>query len=139
MPTPPLLAPDPSFSVPRSPRVAKTAVLPLLGLALALTLAACSSATPAASPAKAPAPTGDSITIKNFSFSPSVLTVSPGATVTVTNKDSVTHTLTSETGAFNSGDVSPGATEHFTAPTKAGTYLYRCTIHQYMTATLHVS
>jgi plastocyanin len=110
---------------------------------LALTLAACSSggapgASSATTAAKAPA-TGDSITIKNFAFSPATLTVSPGATVSVTNKDSVTHTLTSDTGAFNSGDVAPGSTEHFAAPTTPGTYHYRCNIHQFMTATLRVS
>ena len=115
----------------------------VLGSVLALGLAACSSGagTGAASPtttAKAPA-TSDAITIKNFAFSPATLTVSPGATVSVTNKDSVTHTLTSDTGAFNSGDVMPGSTAHFTAPATPGTYHYRCNIHQFMTATLRVS
>jgi len=32
-------------------------------------------------------------------------TVAPGATVTVTNKDSVTHTLTATKGQFDTGDI----------------------------------
>jgi plastocyanin len=127
-----------SPSGPRQARRSLTGVV--LGAALALTLAACSSgATPTTTGASGTRATGDSITIKNFAFSPQTLTVSPGAVVSVTNKDSVTHTLTSETGVFNTGDVAPGSTEHFTAPTTPGTYHYRCNIHQFMTATLRVS
>jgi plastocyanin len=67
------------------------------------------------------------------------LTVSPGAKVTVSNQDSATHTLTA-TGdkAFDTGDVGPGKSVTFTAPTKAGSYSYLCDIHQYMTGTLVV-
>jgi plastocyanin len=79
----------------------------------------------------------DTIVIKNFSFRPSTLTVAPGAKVTVTNEDAVTHTVTSS--AFNTGDVGPGATLTFTAPTKAGTYPYICSIHTYMHGSLTVS
>ena len=82
----------------------------------------------------------DTIVIQNFMFSPMALTVDPGATITVTNKDSTTHTLTSSASppAFNSGDVAPGATVTFHAPDKAGTYAYICSIHQYMQGTLTV-
>jgi plastocyanin len=68
-----------------------------------------------------------------------MISVKPGASVTVTNKDSVTHTLTSSTGAFNTGNIAGGASAHFTAPMKAGKYTYRCDIHQYMTGTVVVS
>lgn len=136
-------APTGSASVARPARRRLTGII--IGAVLALTLAACSSggapaATPTTTGASGPTATaGDTITIKNFAFSPATLTVSPGATVSVTNRDSVTHTLTADTGAFNTGDVSPGSTEHFTAPTTPGTYHYRCNIHQFMTATLRVS
>lgn len=78
------------------------------------------------------------ITIHNFAFQPAHDTVAAGEKVTVVNKDSVTHTLTSTTGAFNTGDIGPGASKTFTAPSKAGTYDYRCNIHQFMTGTLIV-
>jgi plastocyanin len=83
--------------------------------------------------------TGSTIVIHNFAFSPGSLKVRPGQKVTVTNKDSVDHTVTSITGRFNTGDVGPGKTVTFTAPTKAGRYPYRCTIHQFMTGLLVVS
>jgi plastocyanin len=79
------------------------------------------------------------ITIKNFAFTPASITVAPGATVTVTNGDSVAHTVTSKTGGFDTGDIQAGQSKTFTAPNKAGSYPYICTIHQYMTGTLTVS
>jgi plastocyanin len=82
---------------------------------------------------------GTTITIKNFAFSPGSLRVRPGQKVRVVNKDSVAHTVTSTTGKFNTGDVNPGKTVTFTAPTKPGKYPYRCNIHQYMTGMLVVS
>jgi plastocyanin len=111
----------------------------VVGLVLALSLAACSSGTTHGAASGTTATSGRSITIKNFVFSPKTLTVSPGASVTVTNDDAVTHTLTSTTGAFNVGDVAKNASAHFTAPMKPGTYTYRCNIHQFMTGTLVVS
>ena len=72
-------------------------------------------------------------------FSPMHAAVAPGSTVSVTNKDTVTHTLTATDGQFNTGDIGPGQTKTFTAPSKAGTYSYICNIHQYMMGTVVVS
>ncbi len=84
--------------------------------------------------------TGTSITISNFMFSPMSITVQPGATISVTNKDSATHTLTaSGPGAFNTGNITHNQTKTFKAPTKPGTYQYICNIHQYMMGTITVS
>jgi plastocyanin len=114
---------------------------------LALTLAACSSGSssaPATSVATS-APSGGTtsgkttIIIKGFAFSPNKITVAPGATVTVTNRDMTTHTLTATKGGFDTGSVGPGQTKTFTAPKKPGTYPYICSIHQYMTGNLVVS
>jgi plastocyanin len=125
------------------------AVVAVFGVAL--TLAACSSsstATPSSTSTTAAAAAGSSsstpakagaITNKNFSFSPGSITVSPGATVTVTNNDQVAHTVTSSSAGFDTGDISPGQSKTFTAPMKAGKYPYICSIHQYMTGTLIVS
>ena len=145
----------------RSP--GKTAAATLLAAATALTLTACSgsSSHPAAAPTSAPsasssssgagsgsssgsgatsAPVGASqIVISNFAFSPADLSVAAGQTVTVVNNDSTTHTLTATTGkAFDTGDLAPGKTATFTAPTTPGTYSYICTIHQFMHGTLTV-
>lgn len=80
----------------------------------------------------------DTITISNFMYHPMKLTVAPGATITVTNKDSVTHTLTAAQGQFNTGNIAPGRTKRFRAPTKKGTYHYICAIHQFMMGTIVV-
>ncbi len=84
------------------------------------------------------AATGTQITISNFMFSPMALTVSPGATVSVTNMDSSTHTLTATDGGFNTGDVTQNQTKSFKAPMHAGTYHYICNIHQYMMGSITV-
>jgi plastocyanin len=73
----------------------------------------------------------------NFAFSPATLTVKTGTKVTWTNNDSVTHTVTADQGAFDSGDLSPGSSFSFMF-TKAGTYKYHCNIHHSMMATIIV-
>jgi plastocyanin len=113
----------------------------VLVLAGALLLAACGSG-PATKSSSPPASTtssgGTSITISNFMFKPMALTVKPGATVSVTNKDSATHTLTATGNQFNTGDVAQNKTKTFKAPMKPGTYHYICNIHQYMMGTITV-
>ena len=121
-------------------RLTATLAAPLA--ASALLLAGCSSsAKTTTSTGTTSAAAADTIIIKNFAFSPATLTVAPGAKVTVTNEDSVTHTLTSTASphAFDTGDIAAGATMTFTAPSKAGSYSYICTIHTYMHGTLTVS
>jgi plastocyanin len=102
------------------------------------TTAAPASPTTSSGPASSTA-TSDAITIKNFSFAPASITVKPGATVTVTNKDQVAHTITSSKGSFDTGDIGSGQSKTFTAPNTPGSYPYICSIHQYMTGTLVVS
>ena len=104
-------------------------------LALALAAGCGSSGKTSGSTSDAP----NTIRISNFAFSPSTLTVSPGATVTVTNKDSTTHTVTSsKSGQFNTGDVSGGGTATFTAPSAPGSYSFICIFHSSMKGTLVV-
>jgi plastocyanin len=116
----------------------------VLVLGAALLLAACSSGGGSGSSASGSsngsgaATSTRSITISNFMFSPMHASVAPGSTVSVTNKDSVTHTLTATGGRFDTGDIGPGQTKTFTAPSKAGTYDYICNIHQYMMGTIVV-
>jgi plastocyanin len=115
----------------------------VLVLGAALLLAACSSgggsgSSSATTSSGSGATSTKSITISNFMFSPMHAAVAPGSTVSVTNKDSVTHTLTATGGQFNTGDIGAGQTKTFTAPTKAGTYSYICNIHQYMMGTIVV-
>ncbi len=78
------------------------------------------------------------VTIVDFAFEPATLEVSAGATVSWTNTGQVVHTVTADNGAFNSGEMSPGATVTGTFNTP-GTYTYHCSIHPDMTGTLIVT
>jgi len=77
------------------------------------------------------------VTIADFAFSPPMLTITAGDTVTWTNEDAVAHTATSATGAFDSGDLAQGASFSFTFTTE-GTYAYICTPHPEMTGQIVV-
>lgn len=80
---------------------------------------------------------GTAISIQNFAFNPDSVTVSVGTTVTWTNNDTVSHTVTSTDGAFDSGNIAPGDTFTFTFST-AGSFSYICSYHPNMTATVVV-
>jgi plastocyanin len=77
------------------------------------------------------------VTIADFAFSPPMLTVTTGDTVTWTNEDPVVHTATSATGVFDSGDLTQGASFSFTFTTP-GTYVYVCSPHTDMTGRIVV-
>jgi len=135
-------------AVPIPPKWRRSVKAVVVLAALGTLLSACTSGTTSATPSATKSVTAAhsthpaasaTITIKNFAFSPDTLTVQPRARVTVVNRDTVTHTLTSTTRVFNTGDIAPGQTVTFTAPAARGTYPYLCLIHQYMTGTLIVS
>jgi plastocyanin len=77
------------------------------------------------------------ITIKNFGYQvPS--SVKAGSTVMVKNDDSVAHTVTADSGHAFDVTIQPGATAHFSAPGRSGTYKFHCTFHANMHGTLTV-
>jgi plastocyanin len=81
----------------------------------------------------------NAVSISNFSFSPANITVKKGTTVTWTNNDSTTHTVTGDTnGGPKSGDLNPGKAYSFTF-SAAGTFAYHCSIHPDMTGTVTVT
>ncbi|MDP4271302.1 MAG: cupredoxin family copper-binding protein [Bacteroidota bacterium] len=100
----------------------------LISVFLILLLGACS---------KSSEPGQNEVFIQNMSFNPSSLTVAQGTTVTWTNKESVTHTVTSNTSIFNSGSLSNGGTFSYKFNT-VGTFPYHCSIHSGMTGTIIV-
>jgi plastocyanin len=71
-----------------------------------------------------------SVEIANFAFSPAVITVKIGATVTWTNKDEDAHTV-AITGTAVSKPLQGGDSYAHTFG-QPGTYTYRCTIHPNM-------
>jgi len=91
-----------------------------------------------AAPSDAPEATQILVTISNFAFEVPQ-SVPAGATVTVVNKDSMSHTVTSsDPGAFDV-TLAGGATTTFVAPAEAGSYDFACSFHGNMKGTLVVS
>jgi len=78
-----------------------------------------------------------SVTMDDFFFSPSSVTVAVGDTVTWHNSGQAPHTATADNGSFDTGTVNAGgsASHRFTT---AGTFSYTCTIHPNMHGTVRV-
>lgn len=78
------------------------------------------------------------VSIEDFAYSKSSMTIGKGWTVRWTNKDSVVHTVSSDTGMFfESGNMDPGETYEYTF-TEEGTYPYHCKPHPDMKGTIIV-
>ena|SRR6187200_3124441 len=111
------------------------------------------NATTAQAPAAAGSP-GTALTILEGSsvqgspdFDPDTLTVKKGDKITVTNKDTLPHTVTSGTGPtdpnsakqFDTSIIEPGATADIeTTNLTPGDYPFHCAVHPYMTGKLVV-
>lgn len=78
-------------------------------------------------------PGANEVLIQSFAFSPSTITVSVNTTITWTNKDAAAHTVTSDIGLFDSGNMNTDATYSYKFIT-AGTFSYHCTYHSNMLA-----
>ena len=72
------------------------------------------------------------VSIDNFSFGPTELTVMAGDTVTWTNRDDIPHTVVSTDKVFKSKVLDTDEKFSFTFTTP-GTYPYFCSIHPKMT------
>jgi len=73
-----------------------------------------------------------------YFFSPASLTIKAGDVVVWKNASDAPHTVTSNTGAFNTASMlTTNQTFTFTFH-QAGTFGYHCNIHPYMVATIFV-
>lgn len=77
------------------------------------------------------------VAIVDFAFTPKIITITAGSTVRWTNTGSFTHTSTSDTSVWDSGDIGPGGvfTRTFDTP---GSYPYHCMHHPSMQGTIVV-
>jgi len=120
-------------------------ILSVLACSMVLLLAAAGCTAPAAPPAApqaqvTPAAASNVITIKDFVFDPSSLTVKAGTTVTWVNQGSATHTVSSDQNSpvqFASAQLPTGASYSFTFASP-GSYPYHCSIHPSMVGTIRV-
>lgn len=71
-------------------------------------------------------------------FVPPQISLSSGSTISWTNDDSITHTVTSDEGLFDSNSISPGYTwdNTFDSP---GQFDYHCLIHPFMTGKIIIN
>ena len=133
-----------------------------LAVTMSMVLTACGGSTattaptPTTAPTTAPTPTPTpsptaittpvaTVTVKivekneKYSFQPGTLNIKVGTQVIWTDTSDATHTVTSDTGVFNTASpIAKGQTFMFLF-TQAGTFKYHCTIHPYMVATITVS
>jgi plastocyanin len=81
----------------------------------------------------------NSVSIMNYAFSPSTLTVHVGDKVTWTNMDDAPHTVTSSSGPtkLDSPTLNKGDTWSYTF-TQAGDYSYYCAVHPNMKGAIKV-
>jgi len=123
-PQPPDAAPAPAAPAPAAP-AAESQVLrddvPVEQKAKPLAIAAASTG----------------VTISDFKFSPSGVTVNVGDTVTWSNSGPTGHSATATDGSFDTGILPKGSSGSHTF-TQAGTFSYICTPHPFMKGTVTV-
>lgn len=76
------------------------------------------------------------VTIEGMKFSPAMLSIAAGDTVTFVNKDSAPHTATAQ-GTFDTGRLEQGQSGQLTFAA-AGSFDYICTVHPAMKGTIVV-
>ena len=77
------------------------------------------------------------VTIKNSSFDPYELFIAESGSVLWLNGDNSVHTVTSNDGAFDSGDIRPGGNFVYTF-NRRGLYTYHCKYHPEMAGVIRV-
>ena len=109
----------------------------LVVLVVALALAGGTGGSPAARRTATVSGRTAALTIQNYAFMPTSLTVRTGARLTWTNHDGTAHTATADGGSFDTGTLNPGQSKtiDFNRP---GIYTYHCAFHAFMTATIKV-
>jgi Icc protein len=78
------------------------------------------------------------VAIANFAFTPQVLTVRAGTTVTWINRDDTAHAIASATGAFRPSKPLDTNQRYPLLFSQPGTYDYFCSIHPMMTGRISV-
>jgi plastocyanin len=77
------------------------------------------------------------VNVEFSDYRPSKLDILPGETVTWTNVSQRTHTVTSDQGVFDSGEI-PGGGSFAVGFETVGAYAYHCTIHPSITGEIDV-
>lgn len=78
------------------------------------------------------------VNIHGNAFDPASITIKAGSHIHFNNHDSVSHTATSDTGAFDTGNIAGDSTGEAQFP-RAGTFPYHCKVHPSMKGTVVVT
>lgn len=118
-----------------------------VGSALLLLAAGCSgsgsSSSPSSPTAPSGTPSGSAITIQivgmngNQSFSPDPVSVSAGQQIVFHNSDSITHRIVQDSGAWDTGNLAPGASSSPITISTTSEEPFHCTIHPSMVGSLN--
>ena len=73
-------------------------------------------------------PASVTVAMQNFTYEPKTLKVKAGTTIIFVNHDTSKHTVTSDTGKFDSGDIDSGQS-YTLKMDEPGTYPYYCVFH----------
>jgi len=104
----------------------KFLILAVLGILSVVAVSGCTSMN------------ANTVVIHNNTFSPATMTVQNGTTVSWINKDSVSHRVVSNSGLFDSGNLTTGMSYNYTFK-KAGSYPYHDLMNPSMTGTIVVN
>lgn len=77
------------------------------------------------------------VTTKDLAFRDGTRTIATGSTVTWTNRDGTTHTVTATDKTFGAQELAPGKTYAHTFAS-VGKHAYYCSIHPFMKGTITV-
>jgi plastocyanin len=77
------------------------------------------------------------ITVRKFAFEPKEITITPGTKIVWINKDETPHTISAADKAFVSKALDTDDKYEMTFA-KPGDFGYFCTLHPFMTGTVHV-
>ena len=80
---------------------------------------------------------GAQVTIDNFAFTPDVIEVKAGTSVTFVNHDDIPHSIVATNGSFHSKALDTDQSFTFT-PDKVGEFAYFCGLHPHMKAKIVV-
>jgi len=116
----------------------KTKFFPVFVLLTALVINGCKKSSKDTPAPVTATPGANEVFIQNTAFSPSSITVAVNTTVKWTNKDNLSHTVTSNTALFDSGIIGPSSGTYSHQFTTAGTFPYHCSIHSSMNGTVIV-
>ena len=91
-----------------------------------------------AAPALAAPRVDHRVVIEGMRFTPQVVQVKPGDTITWENRDMVSHNVTAKAGPVRSGDLQPGQSWRYKVKPGAS-FDYVCTLHPLMTARVELA